>query len=268
MKPVALLTNDDGIGSGLFQALVMAMAAHFEIRIAAPASERSWIGRAFSRHRRIAIESSEVCGYPAWKIDGTPSDCVNLALGELFAQDPSKPQIVVSGINIGYNTGIPLLLSSGTVAGAIEGANWGLPAVAASQQLNRQYYMELTASGGLVPVELRETLEHSARHAADYALALLNSSESGVTSDLIVHNLNYPRMMTPSTPTVETVPAPVRLGCLFKRQLNGEFAFDFSMEEEPSPGELTDRQALEDGKISLSVLNFSSIGRSNSRISH
>ena len=118
MKPHALVTNDDGIDSIFLHRLVDALLPDFRVSVAAPAFEQSWIGRAVSRHREVEVLQSPALfpeGVDAWAISGTPTDCVNIALGNLV-QGPVD--IVLSGINIGFNTTETLILSSGTVAGA------------------------------------------------------------------------------------------------------------------------------------------------------
>ena len=76
MKPTALLTNDDGINAAFLHALVAACVAEgFRVVVAAPSGERSWIGRAFSRHREVTLAEYPGLGEQAWSIDGTPSDC-------------------------------------------------------------------------------------------------------------------------------------------------------------------------------------------------
>ena len=106
-RPHALVTNDDGIESAFLHRLVEALLPDFEVSVAAPAFEQSWIGRAISRHSEIevipglAYFSKDV---QAWAISGTPTDCVNIALGNLLTK---KPDIVLSGINIGFNTTEP-----------------------------------------------------------------------------------------------------------------------------------------------------------------
>ena len=66
-------------------ALVAACVAEgFRVLVAAPSGERSWIGRAFSRHREVTLADYPGLGEQAWSIDGTPSDCVNIALGHLL----------------------------------------------------------------------------------------------------------------------------------------------------------------------------------------
>ncbi len=133
MKPHALVTNDDGIESAFLHRLVDALLPDFRVSVAAPAFEQSWTGRSMTRHGEIeAIHSPSIFpeGVEAWAISGTPTDCVNIALGNLL---PEKPNIVLSGINIGFNTTETLILSSGTIAGAIEGVLWDLPAMAFSK---------------------------------------------------------------------------------------------------------------------------------------
>ena len=134
MKPHALITNDDGIQSAFLHRLVDALLPHFRVSVAAPAFEQSWSGRSMTRHGEIEVIRSPSyfpAQVEAWAISGTPTDCVNIALGNLL---PEKPDIVLSGINIGYNTTETLILSSGTVAGAIEGVLWNLPAMRSEER--------------------------------------------------------------------------------------------------------------------------------------
>ncbi|MFO7604818.1 MAG: 5'/3'-nucleotidase SurE [Desulfurivibrionaceae bacterium] len=77
-----LITNDDGIQSGFLHTLARALSAHFRISIAAPAEEQSWIGRAVSRRRPVAVNACEDLPFscPAWTIDGTPTESLFLIL--------------------------------------------------------------------------------------------------------------------------------------------------------------------------------------------
>ena len=96
-KPLALLTNDDGIESSFLLALVEAFSSSFEVVTCAPDGERSWIGHAISRNAKLLPR--KIDDYPslAYALNGTPADCVNLACGNLL---PKAPDLVVSGINI------------------------------------------------------------------------------------------------------------------------------------------------------------------------
>jgi 5'-nucleotidase len=125
-----LLTNDDGVHARGLLALRASLAALGEVTVSAPAHERSAVSHALSIHRpipeprRVALRG----GGPVYAIDGTPVDCVKLALAEFFRE---KPGLVVSGINPGLNTGLNILYS-GTIGGAAEGALANLPAAAVS----------------------------------------------------------------------------------------------------------------------------------------
>lgn len=257
MKPLALVTNDDGIESYFLKVLVEALSEHFRIAVAAPASEQSWIGRALSRRGELTARHDEdrfTCTKDAWAISGTPSDCVNIALGNLLQE---KPSIVCSGINIGYNTTEVLILSSGTVAGAIEAATWGLPAIAFSQCVPNELFEKLTENNGQIDDPFSQTLIHSARHAARLSKATLESPEAAGR----VVNVNFPHETHGNSETRETVPAKLELGSLFKETSPGKFHFHFNHGATAYPEPDDDRSTLAAGHISRSVLDFSRIGR-------
>lgn len=252
-----LITNDDGIESGFLHSLARALEAHFEISIAAPASEQSWIGRAVSRHREVSVCPHPELPWQAWTVDGTPTDCINIALGNLLQETPIA---VVSGINIGYNTTVPLIYSSGTVAGAMEGAFWGLPAFAVSQQIPDTIFAEVTRSKGRLNDHWQETLDANAAHAAGLIKRLINAVDSA-SSDAIVHNLNYPARPTQPYETVLTVPAALEELPFYRETRPGVYGFHFQHGDEKPSDRLTDREALERGWVSHGILNFSGLGR-------
>ncbi len=253
-KPVVLLTNDDGVESVFFHALVETLAPHCQAWIAVPRSEQSWGGRSFSRNRKVTVTKAEGLGAPGWVLDGTPSDCVNIALAHLLKE---RPQAVISGINIGYNTTLPLLYCSGTVAAALEGSLWGLHAVAASQMMNDVLFEEMKAHPGRVPASLAGTIRESARRTAEYTLGLLGSAPR----PYLVHNLNFPVSCSPETLCETTCPADLTLGGLFQPDPNAaestSFIFRFQPGQVRPNGARTDRDALLAGHASLSLLDFS-----------
>lgn len=119
-----LLTNDDGIHAPGLEALARA-ALHFgDVRVVAPDTERSGVSHAITLYKPLRLRDIRQ-GWTA--CDGTPTDCVYLALHQLGI----KPDLVLSGINPGPNLGHDVLYS-GTVAGALEGAHWGVPSIAFS----------------------------------------------------------------------------------------------------------------------------------------
>ena len=249
MKPTVLLTNDDGIGTAFLHALVAACQTEgLRVIVAAPSGERSWIGRAFSRHREVTLADYPGLGEQAWAIDGTPSDCVNIALGHLL---PVRPDIVLSGINIGFNATMPLCLSSGTLAGATEGTAWGLPSVACSLDLEQSLFEQVHRNSAVCPPALRPHLETACRHAARFAKSLVGQPVTG----LHVHSLNYPATVTDGTAMERSTPALVRHGSLFKRSAQG-FSFAWNDGENLTTDKQSDLAVLERGLISHTVFDF------------
>lgn len=257
MKPHALVTNDDGIESAFLHRLVDALLPDFQVSVAAPAFEQSWIGRAVSRHGEIEVIRSPSY-FPsevkAWAISGTPTDCINIALGNLLEK---QPDIVLSGINIGFNTTEALILSSGTIAGAIEGALWGLPAIAFSKCVPNHLFAGIQSAKGNTEGDFTNSLTCAAEHARRIALDTLATPPRTGT----VVNINFPASTHADTPTEETIPAKIQLGSLYAKTSSGKYAFRYSdgMTIEPNPQ--SDRAALERGSISRSVLDFARIGQ-------
>ena len=126
MKKI-LVTNDDGVHSEGIHALAAALTALGEVVVVAPHIEASAIGHALTLRRPLRMEKLRDGVY---EVDGTPTDCVNIALTQLYT---TPPDLVVSGINKGYNLGDDVTYS-GTVAGAMEGALLGIPSIAVSLQ--------------------------------------------------------------------------------------------------------------------------------------
>ncbi len=120
-----LVTNDDGVQSDGIHALAAALARLGEVTIVAPHLEASAIGHALTLRRPLRMEPLRERVY---EVDGTPTDCVNIAFAQLYSE---PPDLVVSGINKGYNVGDDITYS-GTVAGALEGSLLGVPAIAVS----------------------------------------------------------------------------------------------------------------------------------------
>jgi 5'-nucleotidase len=133
-----LVTNDDGYRAMGIRSLYRELAIHHEVIVAAPETEQSGIGHAFTYSSAILCKVlDETTGLKGFSVNGTPSDCVKLALAELL---PEKPDIVVSGINAGENTGMAVYYS-GTMAGAREAAFWGLHGVAFSMSDGGECYL-------------------------------------------------------------------------------------------------------------------------------
>jgi 5'-nucleotidase len=145
-----LVTNDDGYRSEGIHALAKALRDVGDVTIVAPVVEASAIGHALTLRHPLRLESIDD---RVFAVDGTPTDCVNVAVAHVFK---GLPDLVVSGINKGWNLGDDVTYS-GTVAGALEGALLGIPSIAASLRHTRGNY----------------DFTHAARAAAVIAEAIL-----------------------------------------------------------------------------------------------
>lgn len=124
-RPLFLVTNDDGVAADGIRALAEGVAAAGDVVVVAPDRERSAVGHALTLHRPLTADQ---LGPRRFAVNGTPSDCVNLALLGLL---PVQPRLVVAGVNAGSNLGDDVTYS-GTVSAALEAALLGVPGLAVS----------------------------------------------------------------------------------------------------------------------------------------
>jgi len=164
MKPTVLITNDDGYFSPALAALIEAAEKEWEVVVSVPDRNRSAVGRSVSLEMPIRVRP---VSKNVFATSGTPVDCVCYALGILLKE---PPVLVLSGINIGANLGTDVL-SSGTVAGAIEGYMRGIPAIAISQEDKGDY-------------------KASAELAVDLGKKLIENK--ALTGNAVVLNVNTP----------------------------------------------------------------------------
>jgi len=128
MKKI-LITNDDGFESKGLLALAKALKPLADVTIVAPTTEKSACGHSLTLTRPLRFVQLEPDFYKL--DDGTPTDCIFLSLTKLFTED-NKPDIVISGINVGANMGEDITYS-GTASAAMEAVLQGIPAIAISQ---------------------------------------------------------------------------------------------------------------------------------------
>jgi 5'-nucleotidase len=126
--PSLLVTNDDGISAPGLQALARELAMVGRVTVIAPDREQSASSHALTLHRPLRVYRQ---AENSFSVDGTPTDCVNLGILNLIAEQ--RPALVVSGINRGLNLGDDITYS-GTVAAAFEGVLLGIPSFAVSQE--------------------------------------------------------------------------------------------------------------------------------------
>jgi 5'-nucleotidase len=128
-RPFILLVNDDGIDAPGIKHLYRSLKQVADLAIVAPSEERSGAGVGITPRRPLHLHRVDwEDNTPAWKVTGTPADCVKLGLNAAL---PRHPDLIVSGINNGQNAGRNALYS-GTVGGVIEGTMRGIPGLAVS----------------------------------------------------------------------------------------------------------------------------------------
>jgi 5'-nucleotidase len=134
-----LITNDDGVYSEGLRELSRALEPLGEVVIVAPDREQSAASHALTLNRPLRIMQIEA---REWIVDGTPTDCVNLAVLHLFKEH--RPDLVVSGINFGPNLGDDVTYS-GTISAAFEGALLNVPSIAFSAAVGEHFSFERCA---------------------------------------------------------------------------------------------------------------------------
>ena len=226
-----LVSNDDGFDSrGI--TLLAAVAREFgDTRIVAPDRQQSAASHALSLHRPLRAWQVKP---EVWAVDGTPTDCVNLAVNGLL---DGRPDLIVSGINHGANLGDDITYS-GTVAAAMEGCLLGIPALAFS------FDNFLGAGIDECVAPLRKIL----------GWCLQNLPESGT-----LYNINFPEDIAASrgvriTEQGRRVYGDAMVSCMDPRGRPYYWIGGNVLRSEPTPR--SDIQAVADGYISLTPINL------------
>jgi 5'-nucleotidase len=164
-----LLTNDDGIFAPGIQRLCQELEQKHEVVVVAPDRERSATGHAITIHHPLRAKEMTFTDINSKciAIDGTPADCVKIAIESLLDQ---KPDVVISGINAGPNMGYDVLYS-GTVSAAVEGLLLGIPAIAVSLVTDEKWEFA---------------------YAAEFVLRLLEEHQKEEFPEDVILNVNVP----------------------------------------------------------------------------
>src|SRR6187551_1856100 len=128
MKPLILVTNDDGITSKGIRTLINVMKSIGDVVVVAPDGPQSGMGHAITVGETLRLEENFIFdGVKAFECSGTPADCVKMAR-HFVLKGQRQPDVIVSGVNHGSNSSISVLYS-GTMSAAIEGAIEGTPSI-------------------------------------------------------------------------------------------------------------------------------------------
>lgn len=187
-----LLTNDDGIEAPGLQALIRELEQDYECLVAAPAREKSASSHSISLGQELVIEEREPGRYA---IHGTPADCVKIALSEIKG---FRPDLLISGINPGPNTGVSVYYS-GTISAAREGLINHIPSMA---------------------VSIRSRTPSDFSFAASFCRNLIEGYEKGIFPRDRFLNVNIPDL-----------PESAMRGVKVARQAPSRFVEEFIVEE-------------------------------------
>ena len=237
-----LLTNDDGIHAPGLVALRAAFEGRVRTAVAAPASQRSAVGHSITIHKPITCDPVPLGrGRRGYAVDGTPADCVKLALCELF---PKPPRFLLSGINFGANLGVNVFYS-GTVAAAMEAAFAGIPSFA---------------------ISLCTKQDPRWKDATAIARRVVEEFAPFVEGTPVCLNVNIPNLPASRIRGVRfTHQAPVSWEDYFHRRLDPRGRTYFWMDGDqvaskngrPAPHDLTDIEAVRRGYVSVTPLRLS-----------
>lgn len=246
-----LLSNDDSYDSPLLSITIAALKELGELYVAVPAHEQSWKGKAMTRKTLLAADPIALQDVPTWKINGTPADCTNLAMHTLL---PERPDIVVSGTNIGKNVGAGFIFSSGTVGACIEANISGIPAIALSQELERDDFIHWNNKRALRP----KTHDLLKKRLSQYIPKVWEHICTTKLDKRTTWNINFPLPTFDQCNIVETSVGQSYYESCFKRK-NDKYEFALT-DATIDATEGTDDRTLKDGHISATLLDIRNFG--------
>jgi 5'-nucleotidase len=241
MKPLILVTNDDGVFSPGLKAAVAALRHFGEILIVAPRSQQTAMSRSFPKGDDIGIIDQvdlqiDDVNYTAYSVHGSPAQAVAHAVLELA---PRKPDLCMIGINYGENLGTGLF-PSGTIGAGLEVSTYGTPALA----VNLEASIEMQFSSDYKPLDWK-----TAMHFTSYFGDLILSD--GLPKPITVLNVNIPTSATTETPIRKTRQS-MQDYFVFKRPGKRDFSKAFRLQTEV----LIDQATLEpDSDIKACIID-------------
>ena len=237
-----LLTNDDGVDSPALVPFITALARLGEVRTVVPEGQRSWIGKALTRFEPIEVTEVERSGHTVITVSGTPADAVQVAASYF----ETAPDLVVAGINLGYNHGAGYIISSGTVGACFEGWELGIRAFGFSAGIRGRWAEWYRHMHSLEAVAVWIRLAELCTEIVEDLLAV------EVPGDVVSVNVPWEADLT--TPRRVVPPARVTYHQLQHRQPDGTFAFRYQEQFGGIPLEGTDVGVNRAGEVAITPL--------------
>ena len=251
-----LLVNDDGYDSELLRSAAVVLQRWGRLTIVVPAEEQSWKGKSMTRFGKMQVGRVDLAGQQAWTVTGTPADCTNFAIHNICAQ---RPDVVVSGVNIGTNTGVCFIFSSGTVGACFEANIAGVPALALSQSVEWPVF-EYYRDHRMLPPEIGARVLPQLEAYLEKTFKLFFSS-SGLLEKSLTWNINFPFVSAPGNPLQRARVGWDRYGrAIFK---DGDYCYHKLSSVEHEKGGDVEEAFLARGIASVTLLDMGGLGRNS-----
>lgn len=250
VKPLILLSNDDGYAAPGITRLAAELTKQADVVICAPEANQSATSHSLSLHRVLRLRKAAP---DVFAVDGTPADCVYVALHAGGRVLTRRPDLVVSGINHGLNLGVDVFYS-GTVAAAREGAMRGIPAIAVSADTNADpdAAAAIAARLALSILQLPEAV--SSRRATDIADDLLAITGAG---HVPLFNVNIPRGKDWPVRATRLGARLYTQDVVFREDPRGrEYLWIGGAQARHEPVSGSDTEAFDDGHVSVTPLSL------------
>ncbi len=224
-----LIVNDDGVDCPLFWSLLRECKKQAWIKnlsAVVPAFEKSWIAGAITRDAEISVSEKVLEGTQVFVVDGTPADCVSIALSGLPI---NYPDLIISGLNAGMNSGVAFSHSSGTLNGAKFGALHGIPSIAFSLFVDADIKNAWNVRDFEVLSSFEEKFNNINRYLLKAARAIINSG-SILGESAVAHycSFNSPAKFDPDLEPVLTTPSNNRFLPLYQEVSPNQWKHKFS----------------------------------------
>ncbi len=245
-----LLTNDDSHASPLFRFAIDILKPLGHVTIVVPKKEQSWTGKSMSRFKPLVLDEIRLQQEDrAYCLDGTPADCANVGV---YHACKRRPELVVSGINIGVNAGVSFFFASGTIGACLEANIAGVPAVALSQALEREVFRTW--------LEHRQMPEEAVARLREQTVTLLDRvfhqlfAREDFLSKPVTWNVNLPYTAAPGWDIVPTVLGHTMYGSCFNK-VGDQFRHGLEL---PTPDNRNnaDGEVLQRGDVSVTCIDI------------
>lgn len=252
-----LLTNDDSLDSPLFRFAVDYFRDMGEVKVVVPTDEQSWKGKSMTRFEKLTLTTLDGFGCEAYGFSGTPADCSNFGIYHVF---DGKPDLVISGVNMGSNVGLGFMISSGTVGAGLEANIAGVPAVALSQVLPSEAFQQWVEMRKMEP-KLQADLFGRMQQMIGRVFALLQS-KSDWMREPVTWNVNMPAEPALDWEVRETTLGHTLYTSCFKQE---DTVYQHNIDRpavDETPG--SDGVTVRDGHVSVTRLDLRVIGQGSS----